>query len=167
MKRKRQTRKRRAKQFVPRTKREVEVFQGVLAAVSLSRREHLDLRLAAKVEGTNLRTILRYAPSAVEKRKGKYRAKLFDRIPRLLNVIGPKGMFTYEVRSSRTASRIARYLNAVRKFIYKNDASALAEFRSKKIAGFKFITHLGTLKQLGQAGLLTLDRLYAGVTRGR
>lgn len=41
MRRKRQIRKRRTKRFVPRTKREAQVFEKVLAAISLSRREGL------------------------------------------------------------------------------------------------------------------------------
>jgi hypothetical protein len=75
----------------PRNKREAQVLEKVLAAPSLSRREKLDLRIAAKIEGTRVSTILRYAPSALEKRKGKYRVKPFDRIPHPLTVIGPKG----------------------------------------------------------------------------
>ena len=139
----------------------------MLAAVSLSRREKIDIRHAAKIEGTRLSTIHRYAPSAIEKRKGKYRVKAFDRIPRSLNVVGPKGMRPLGVRSSRSASQIARYLNAVRTFIYKGDATALAKFRGKRVAGYRFVTNIKKLKQLADAGLLGLDRLYAGVTRGR
>jgi hypothetical protein len=159
---KRRNRKSRKKPFVPRTKREAQILEKVLAAVSLSRRENLEIRLAARVEGTRLSTIRRYAPSALENRKDKYRAKPYDRIPRTLTVIDSKGMRPLSVRSSRSASKIARYLNAVRTFIYKDDESVLAPFRGKKIAGYRFVTNVGRLKQLADAGLLSLDRLYAG-----
>jgi hypothetical protein len=139
----------------------------VLAAISLSRRENLDIRLAARIEGTRLNTIRRYASSALEKRKGRYRAKPYDRIGRTLTVVGPKGMRSLPIRSSRSASKIARYLNAVRTLIYKGNSSALAAFRGKSVAGYRFVTNVEKLKQLADAGLLALDRLYAGVTRGR
>ena len=155
------------KRFVPLNRRQAQILEKVLAALSLSRREGLDLRLAAKVEGTRINTIRRYAPSALEKRKGKYRVKPFDRIPRVLTVPRNKGMVPLPVRSSRSASKVARYLNAVRRLIYKNDPSGLAEFRGKKVAGYKFITNTAKLKELAGAGLLTLERAYAGVTRGR
>ncbi|HEX5423904.1 MAG TPA: hypothetical protein VFW94_10170 [Candidatus Acidoferrales bacterium] len=151
----------------PRTKREAQVLDKVLAAISLSRREGLDLRSAAKIEGTRLSTIRRYAPSVLEKHKGKYRVKTFDRIPRSLNVVGPKGMQTLGVRSSRSASKISRYMNAVRNLIYKNDPSGLAQFRGKSVAGLRLITNVAKLRELADAGLLALDQLYAGVTRGR
>jgi hypothetical protein len=152
---------------IPRNKREAQILEKVLAAVSLSRREKLPLRMAAKVEGTRVSTIRRYAPSAVEKRKGEYRAKPFDPIPRVLNVVGPKGMQPLVVRNSRSASKVARYMNAVRTLIYKNDSSALSAFKGKKIAGYKLITNTRKLKQLADAGLLELQRLYGSVTRGR
>jgi hypothetical protein len=164
---KRRSRKRRSKPLLPRTKREAQVLEKVLAAVSLSRREKIDIRHAARIEGTRLSTIRRYAPSVLEKHKGKYRVKPFDRIPRSLNVVGSKGMRPLGVRSSRSASQVARYLNAVRTFIYKGDASALARFKGKKVAGYRFVTNLKRLKQLADAGLLGLDRLYTGLTRGR
>jgi hypothetical protein len=164
---KNRNRKRRAKRFVPRTKREAQVFEKVLAAISLSRREGLSLRTTAKIEGTRLDTIRKYAPSALERRKGKYRVKPYDSIPRVLNVIGRKGMQPLVVNNSRSASKIARYMNAVRTFIHKGDSSALAAFQGEKIAGRRLITDATRLKQLADAGLLALDRLYAGVTRGR
>ncbi len=150
----------------PRTRREAQVLEKVLAALSLSRREKIDLRSAARIEGTRLSTILRYAPSAIEKREGTYRVRPFDRIPRLLTTVGSKGMEPFAAPNSRSASTNARYMNAVRALIYKDDPSGLAAFRGKKIAGHRFITDTGKLKELADAGLLTLNQLYAGVTRG-
>ena len=169
-KQKRESRKRQSRQrptLTPHTKRDFQIFEKVLAAVSLSRREGLDLRYAAKIEGTRISTIQRYAPSALEKHKGKYRVKAFDPIPRVLNVPGHTGMIRRAFPGSRSASKIARYMNAVRALIYKNDPSGLAEFQGKKVAGYKFVTDISKLKHLANFGLLSLDRLYAGVTRGR
>jgi len=166
-KQRREHRKRHVRPFTVRSKREAQILEKALAAVSLSRREGIDLRHAAKIEGTRVSTIRRYAPSAVEKHAGKYWPKPSDRIRRALNVPRNKGMGLLTVGTFRSASKIARYSNAVRNLIYKNDPSGLAEFRGKKVAGYRFITNVAKLKQLAGAGLLRLDQLYAGVTRGR
>ncbi len=160
-------RKKRNKSLRLRTKREAQVLEKVLAAMSLSRREKLDLRLAAKIEGTRVSTIRRYAPSAIEKRNGTYRVKPFDRIPRVLNVAGSKGMRPLALPGSRPASMVSHYMIAVRALIYKNDPSGLARFRGKKIAGYRFVTNVALLKRLADAGLLGFERLYASVTHGR
>ena len=93
-KRVRQSKKKRRKRrgAIPRNAREEQILEKVLAAVSLSRREHLPLRITARIEGTRVSTIRRYAPSAIEKRKGEFRAKRFDLIPRVVNVVDAKGM---------------------------------------------------------------------------
>jgi hypothetical protein len=160
-------RNRRKRRFIPRTARELQILEKALAAISLSRRERLSLPIAAKIEGTRVRTIKRYAPAAIEKRKGEYRVKRFDPIPRSLNIVDPKGMHPLVVRSSRSASKVGRYMNAVRSFIQKGDSSGLSAFRGKKVAGHKFITSTRRLKQLADAGLLELQRLYGRATRGR
>jgi hypothetical protein len=160
-------RKRKRRGHVPRNAREEQILEKVLAAVSLSRRENLSLRITAKIEGTRVSTIHRYAPSAIEKRNGEFQVKRFDLIPRVLNVVDSKGMQPLVVRSSRSASKIARYMNAVRALIHKGDASGLKEFKRKKVAGRKFITSTRKLKQLADAGLLELQRLYGRATRGR
>jgi hypothetical protein len=152
---------------IPRNAREAQILEKVLAAVSLSRRENLPLRITAKIEGTRVSTIRRYAPSAIEKRKGEYRVKRFDLIPRILNAVDSKGMRPLVVRSSRSASKVARYMNAVRTLIHKGDASGLKVFKGKTVAGHKFITSTRKLKQLADAGLLELQRLYGHATRGR
>src|SRR5277367_5471498 len=93
--------KRVQRRHIPRNGREAQILEKVLAALSLSRRETLSLRTAAKIEGTRESTIRRYAPSAIEIRKGVYRVKPFDSLPRPLTIVGSKGMQPLVVRSSR------------------------------------------------------------------
>ena len=162
---KKKRRKRRG--AIPRNAREEQILEKVFAAISLSRRERLPLRIAARIEGTRVNTIKRYSPSAIEKHKGEYRVKRFDSIPRSLNIVDPKGMHPLVVRSSRSASKVGRYMNAVRTFIHKGDSSGLSAFKEEKVAGHKFITSTRKLKQLADAGLLELQRLYGSAMRGR
>lgn len=139
----------------------------VFAALSLARRERLSIEDAAKIEGTDLKTILRRAPSALQKRGRRYRVKQFDRIPAVMNLIGPKGPKTVIVRGSKSRSLVGRYLNAVKQYLYHGDDSALAEFRGKKVAGHTLITNLNKLRELADADLIAIDRVYGGITRGR
>ena len=65
------------------------------------------------------------------------------------------GMHPVVVRSSRAASLIGRYFNAVDDAL-KGKPAALKEFRGKKIPynKLKFLTNLKTLRRLKDAGVL-------------
>lgn len=138
----------------------------VFAALSLARREHLSIEQAAEVEGTDVATIRKRAPSALKKHGKKYRVKPFDRIPAVMNILGAKGPVTVVVRSSKSRSVVGRYLNAVKTFLYQGSAEALSEFQNVTVAGQKLITNPAQLRQLANAGLVGIDRLYAGLTHG-
>jgi hypothetical protein len=127
------------------------------------RRERLPLKLAARVERIRPATVLRYAKAALRRSKGDYRAKASDRIPRALNVLGRKGMQATTARGSRAASQIARYMNAVKKFVRTNNQTDLRKFRGKRVPGTpqKFVVSLAKLKRLADAGVLEIDKLYS------
>jgi hypothetical protein len=157
--------RRRKKDALPRNSREKGTRERALATISLMRREHLPLKLAARVERIRAATVLRYAGSALRKSKGDYRVKASDRIPRSLNVIGPKGMRITRARGSRAASQIARYMNAVKAFVRTNDQSALRKFRGKRVPGatYAFVVSPTKLKRFADAGVLEIERLYLHV----
>jgi hypothetical protein len=148
----------------PRNARQRETRERALATLSLMRREKLPLNLAAKVEQIRPSTVLRYAGSALHKSKGDYRVKAYDRIPRALNVVGPKEMGVTRVRGSRAASQIARYMNAVKKFVRTGDRTELRKFQGKRVpgAGYKFVVNPAKLKRFADAGLLQIEKLYLG-----
>src|SRR5580704_16833092 len=106
--------RKRKKDASSRNSREKQTRERVLTTLTLMRREHLSLKLAAKIERIRPATVIRYAGSALRKSKGDYQVRPFDRLPRSLNVIGPKGMRVSTVGGSRGASQIARYMNAVK-----------------------------------------------------
>jgi len=150
---------------IPRNSRQAETRERALATVSLMRRENLPLSLAVKAEQIRPSTVLRYAGSALRKSKGDYRVKPFDRIPRTLNVVGPKGMQPVSVRSSRTATQIAKYMNAVKKFVRTNNRSELKKFQGKRVPGtaHKFVVSPAKLKRFADAGILEIEKLYLRV----
>ena len=158
----------------PRTKREVEARERALAAVARMRREKLSLSAAAKAEGTHIRTVRRYAGTALERpgRRGLFRAKASDRLSRSLNFPTPLGQEVVVVRSSSTASAIGEYLNAVRKYLNTGDTSALVRFRGKSFrtadgVRHEFITDQASLDRLADAGVLAIEGLYQAVQGSR
>jgi hypothetical protein len=111
--------------------------------------------LAAKAEGISVKKIRKYVGSALRKRGKDYVAKRSDRLVRRLATLDARGMRPIEVRSSKAASLVGRYWNAIDAAL-KGKPSALKEFRGKKIPynKLKFLTNLKTLRRLQDAGLL-------------
>lgn len=138
------------------TRRERENQLDAFAALALMRREGLSASSAAKVEGTTVKNILKYVRRAVRKRGKDYFAKPSDRLLRPpMFAIDRYGMRPIVVRSSRAASLIGRYFNAVDDAL-KGKPAALREFRGKKIPynKLKFLTNVKTLRRLQDAGVL-------------
>lgn len=156
------SRSRKKRDAIPHDSRQAELRERSLAVAALSRREHLSLRDAAKIEGIRPTTVLRYAGSAFEKHGKDYRAKKTDRIPRKVVVLDSKGKRPITVQTARAASQIARYWNAVKKAQRTGNYSALKEFRNKRVpyGGFNFVTSPAKLKRLADAGILEFERLY-------
>ena len=159
----------RRRNAIPRNEREAQARDRALATLGLMRRKGLALATAAKAERTDPRTVLRYAGSTLrqERPRGRYRATAYDRIPRTLNVLTPEGTVPVTVHDSRTATRIAEYMNAVRVYVNTGDSLALARFRGKSFqAGGKtytFVTDPATLERLADAGALVIEGLYRAV----
>jgi hypothetical protein len=69
------------------------------------------------------------------------------------------------VRGSRLASRIAKYENAVRRYLETGDTTALQEFVGKSIkvgkTQYPFVTDMHLLNRLGQKGEVSFEDLYA------
>ncbi len=149
------SRKRKSRDAIPRNKREEEDRLDALAALALMRREGLSARLAAEAEGTTVKNIRKYAGSALRKRGKDYVARPSDRLVRTLTAIDALGTRPIVVRSSKAASKMGRYFNAVDDAL-KGKRSALKEFQGKKIPynKLKFLTNVKTLRRLTDAGLL-------------
>jgi hypothetical protein len=87
-----------------------------------------------------------------------------DRLRRDLNFYDSKGKFTLTTHSSRQASKIAKYHNAVRSYIVYGDDSALKPFEGKAITvhgkPYAFVTDRRVLNRLGRAGELHFLDIY-------
>lgn len=109
--------------------------------------------------------VIELGGSALRKQKnGRYKAKSFDRLLRVLNL--PGGSKEVAVRDSRTASKLAEYSNAVHQLVDTGDQSQLRKFKRLRLKDaqgkrIKLLTDVQELTRLGSAGVLSFESLYA------
>jgi uncharacterized protein YaaR (DUF327 family) len=142
-----------------------DAYRRVLDAIALKRRKPaLSLTRAAKSTGTTVKTIRRHAVSVIEVRSGRLDVKATDRLKRQMRMLTPKGEIKVDTTSSRTASRLSKYNNAVRKFVITGDPKQLKPFSGKSIRSggevYEFVTDETILKRLERAGELHFLDVY-------
>jgi hypothetical protein len=129
------------------------------------RTDGLSLTRAAREVHTTPETMRRYVGSAlVRTRRGRWAATPSDRLTRRVWFLTPKGKIELAVRSSRTASLIARHMAAVHRYLETGETDALQEFVGKSVrsrgASFAFLTDPRVLDRLAHAGEVSFERLY-------
>jgi len=150
----------------PRNAHEAQKRELALATVALMRREGIPLSKAARIQGVSPRTVLEFARPALRLgRDGKYWALPYDHIPRTLNFLTSRGTIPVTVYDSRTATDIAEYMNAVRKYVRTGDTSGLERFKDKSFVADgrvrRFVTDPDVLDELADAGSLAgIESLY-------
>lgn len=139
-----------------------------LEAVRFMRQEGHSLTDAAKTAGTTPNAVRRYAAPALEKVGGKFRAKSYDRLARPMEFYTAAGRITLDVRDSRSAAAIGRYMNAVHRYLNTGDDRPLRKFWGKSITvdkcAHRFLTDTDELDALASAGELRFDSIYALAT---
>jgi hypothetical protein len=140
-----------------------------LHALSLMRREKLSLAEASRLEHIKPGTLLKYVGRAIRQDKpgGRYQATASDRFRRDVQIPTALGQTTISISGSKAATEIAKYQNAVARYLRNGDASKLKRFQGKKVGIGKnkveLITDPATLSSLALAGALQFDQLYASV----
>jgi hypothetical protein len=139
--------------------------ERALRAISAMRRGDT-LSRAARDNGVTIRTIKRYAGSAlVQDRPGaRIRATKSDRLVRYLQIPGPDGPRDITVRGSKAASKFANYKAAINRLL-RGDGHALDEWRGKKIAGIELITDPKVLVEQARKEILPYS-LYRSLSGG-
>ena len=134
-----------------------------LRAVSLMRKG-LSRAKAAQRAKTTPRTIQKYAKPAVRRREGTYHALPADQMRRPMRVLTEEGVTVADVRSSRVASRLAKYWAAVDHYLRTGDRARLRPYEGKRLrAGghlFALITDPDLLARLAEAGEVRFEDLY-------
>ena len=130
-------------------------------------RQGKSLTAAAKAAHSDPRTVKKYARVALRRREGRYAAVPVDRMRRPMRVLTPQGLEVVDVRSSRTASRVARYWGAVDHYLRTGDRRRLQPFVGRRfraegqLVGYVTDPHL--LELLANAGEVRFEDLYETV----
>lgn len=138
--------------------------QRALKAVTLMRKG-VSLTRAAARSHTKPDTIRKYAQQALgEIEGGRYRVARSDRLARAMRFVDAEGLQTVHVRSSRLATQIAEYWNAVKRYLHRGYVDQLRRFTGKsfRLKGktYRYLTDPATLDALGSVGELTPESIY-------
>lgn len=136
-----------------------------LEVLSLMRNENKSLAAASREAGISPRAVRRRVGRAMTKRGLHWVANPWDRISRPVRLLADGGVFVVEVRDSRTASRVARYWNAVDRFLKTGDENVLREFKGRSFFSrgtqHQFLTDVASLQRLALVGEVQFEDLYA------
>ncbi len=143
---------------------QAEARVRALHAIALMRRDERSLRRAAARVGTTPRTVRKYARQALRKRHGTYQVIPIDELRRPMRVLTPGGLVVLDIRSSKSASRLARYWHAVDTYLRTGDQRLLVPFVGQRFRAegqlVAFLTDPHLLDRLANAGLVTFEDLY-------
>jgi uncharacterized protein YaaR (DUF327 family) len=148
------------------TQSENDTYRRALDAIALKRRDpKMSLSKAAKSSGTTLKTIRKYAEPAIEVRSGRFDVTPSDRLPRHMRMLTAQGETVVRTTSSRTATRIADYNNALRTYVVTGDPSGLKRFDGKSVRSggktHQFATDRRTIDRQARAGGIHFVDIYA------
>lgn len=132
--------------------------------LSVARRTGEPLHRVARDYRVSMASVKRYAGPALEKRHGIWYAKPSDKLYRQITVATTDGVVTLDTYSSKTATTIGKYKNAVGNFLRTNNPDYLKPFRNKTIQvkgrRYRFLTDPEKLRQMHESGELEGMELY-------
>jgi hypothetical protein len=142
-----------------------------LTAINLVRRgESTNLSHAARAAHTTVKSIRRLLPAALIQGRpgGRVRVKAGDPYSARVEILTDAGPATVTARGSRqrelAGQHRATYMRVLRN---KESASALEQYRGKRIGGHELISDFDQLSVLAQAGVVgKLDSLYVSPETG-
>jgi hypothetical protein len=125
----------------------------------------MTLKQAARQAGTTPATVRRNVPSALTVGPRGITARPADRLYRQMRFLDSRGLATVTVNSSKTATEIAEYMNAVERYYNTGDQTELRKFRGRTITdasggSHRFITNTDTLDRFAGAGEARFESIY-------
>ena len=154
-------------QYQAKPERFKDTWESVLSVISKMRSDKVSLTQASRDEGISPRAVTKWGKSALRKQKsGKYAAKASDNLLRLIRFPNAQGVGEIAVRSSKQASLLAEYWNAVQLYIDTGNAMRLKQFQGMHVTNASgvnvpLLVDLAELNRLGSAGVLSFESLYA------
>jgi hypothetical protein len=156
-----------AEQYFAMPERSQDIWNRVAHVIAKMRADGFSLRQASQEFDVDPRTVLRWGGHALRKSPtGRFSAKASDRLLRVLAYPTREGLEEIAVRDSREASQLAKYWDALQKYLQTGDASALQKFWGVQIKDASgrprpLLTNLQELNRLASAGVLSFESLYA------
>jgi hypothetical protein len=131
-----------------------------LAVTSRMAREHISLAKAARLEGTTVGNVHKWAEPALERKpSGRYAAKP-NRLYRRMVAITTDGVIEVGVRSSGQASLVSAHHTAVKRFLATGDEAGLRRFTNKTVDGRRLETDPSALEELERVGQFDYESIY-------
>lgn len=156
-----------ADEFFARSEEFQDKWNRVAHVISHMRAERVSLPQATKEYNLDPRTVVRLGRPALRKLpNGRYAAKAWDRLLRVITVNTSKGLREVATRDSREASIAAMDSAAVQRYLQTGDDSGLRKLPRKYIIDangkrIKLLTKREDIDRLGNAGVLSFESLYA------
>lgn len=120
-------------EFFAMSTRDQDLWKNVTQAVT-EMRAGVSLRRASRKFGLDPRMVKQRAPPALRKRRnGRWAAKNFDSLLRVLVIPTGKGLREIGLRDSRQANLLGKYWTGVDRYRDTGDSSRLREFRDRHI----------------------------------
>jgi hypothetical protein len=148
-----------------------EKVRGLAAINRYRRGEAKSVSAAARAERTTIRTIRTLLPDALiqDRPGGRIRVKPTDRYSAKVQILTRDGTLIATARGSRQRELAGRHRATYMRVLENKElASALEQYRGKKVGGHELISDYTRLTTLAQAGVLgQLDTLYVSPGGGR
>ena len=139
-----------------------------LEALNLMRTAGWSLTKSAQSVGLTRPEALVHVRRALRRRRGRWKAKKWDRLTREMKFWDEKGAMKVEVKDSRTAAKIGAYANAVKTYLSTGDSERLDQFRNQTFQSngetYEYLTDLTVLEILGSVGEVSFEDLYSQST---
>jgi hypothetical protein len=100
-------------------------------------RDKISLTRASREVGLDVQTVKQHIRSAIYKRKGRWKAKRFDRIQREMNIYEKGRIKSIVVTNSKDASLIGRYYNDVKKALETGNEKILRKYKRRIVKDAK------------------------------
>lgn len=155
-----------AEQFYAMSQKAQQIYLTVLSLVALMR-DGISRTRAMRELGLARAQVDRYGSKALKKLKnGRYAAKAYDHLLRVVNVISNGGLREVGTRDSRQASKAGKHSAAVHRYLEIGDDSAVALFEGTYVIDLDgeripLLTDLEELDELGNAGVISFETIYA------
>ncbi len=159
-----------AEQYFAKPEQFQERWHRVVHVISKMRTGGFSLQRASREYQVDARTVTKWGGAALRKStNGRYTAKATDRLLRVLNIPTPEGPREIAMRDSRQASQLAKYSDAVQRYVQTGDSSKIQKFSGQHVVDangeqISLLTDLKQLDRLSSAGVLSFESLYARTT---